>query len=235
MKEGLLERIRCRGYWRVNFQPLVAKTKVQTMDTCRRLVRENAVSLRGWDYPAFHETPPNGGVAPCGDYYEGWVEWSMYREFWRLFKSGQFLHYTAIRTDWHDEAHFRVAFPDSVVAERVLPIVDTIYLVTEMFVFLSRLARAGLYDEGVRVRISAEQLAGRALYIDDSTRHPFSFPRTTGAERFTWDREYSKEVILADPSGEARKVLLALFDCFGWNPADEQIESTQDALIRGRL
>jgi hypothetical protein len=234
MKEGLVDRIKSRGYWRVNFQPLVAREKLPSMADCRRVVQENSVSLRGWSYPAFFDGSEEAkGVRSCGTYMEGWVEWSQYREYWRMYKSGQWLHYAAIRLDWLDEAHFHDARASQLTRGTALPVVDTIYLVTEMFLLLSRLSQAALYDEGVRLRITAEPLRDRELWIDDPYRMPFTTSQKTGAERFSWDQEYTK-AILTDPNAEARNILIALFDSFDWNPSHEQLASTQAQLVGGR-
>ena len=94
MKEGLLEKIKSRGYWRVNIQPLTATIRLDTLQKCREVVDKSSVELRGWDFPHIpRKNDQTTGGAPVGSYYEGWVDWENYKEFWRMYKSGQFFHF----------------------------------------------------------------------------------------------------------------------------------------------
>lgn len=237
MKEGLIERIKSRGYWRINFQPMVAKTKLATMQDCSQVVERNSVKLRGWDFPVFPRgvSPERGGLQACGEYFEGWVDWEYFLEFWRMYRSGQLLSYLGNRLDWMEDADRRARGVSQVKPGAHLAVEDTIYLLTEVYEFLARLTRAGLYDEGVRVSVSCHNLASRSLFIEDPARMPFSIERRTGAPDFTRVEELTKSAILERPQDLALKTILALFDVFEWNPSPEQIAKDQEKLLTRRL
>ena len=73
----------CRGYWRINFEPLVYEKKLDNLGVCKEVVEKNMVSLRGWNYPHFpHRVGNDAGLEPGSNYYEGWISWFNHREFW---------------------------------------------------------------------------------------------------------------------------------------------------------
>lgn len=78
MKAGLLDKIKSRGYWRINFQPLVAVRKLESIAACKDMVERNTVELRGWDYPHFSKrVDADSGVETGNDYYQGWIDWAI--------------------------------------------------------------------------------------------------------------------------------------------------------------
>jgi hypothetical protein len=42
MKEGLIDKIKSNGYWRINFQPLVDSIKLKSIDDCAQIVEKNS-------------------------------------------------------------------------------------------------------------------------------------------------------------------------------------------------
>ena len=198
MKKGLLETIKSRGYWRVNFQPLTASTRLKTLQECKDIMEKNSVRLRGWDYPHFpRRNDEDGGTAPCGEFYEGWEDSGLHKEFWRMYKSGQFLYYRSLREDWIKEEGFTSGrIKDIKPGEKLGIVGSVIYEMTEAFEFLSRLTQAGLYDEGVNVKISLHNTQGRELWVEDEMRAEFIFPRKTGASELVFSESYTKEDIL---------------------------------------
>lgn len=236
MKTGLLEKIKGNGYWRVNFQPLVATTKIKTLQECRDLVEKNSVELRGWDYPHFpRKNDENSGTAPAGDFFEGWEDWAIFKEFWRMYKSGQFLYYRGLREDWLAEDDWRPGLANKIKpGTRLAMLSSVIYELTEVFQFLSRLVQAGLYDEGVLVNLSVHNLKDRELWVDDEMRLGFHFPKKTSATELKFELNYTKEQLISDPKGLANDVILQVFDAFGWNPPKDQIIKDQDKFLSGR-
>lgn len=236
MKEGLLDSIKAHGYWRINFQPLVATTKLATMQECRDRVESNVVSLRGWSYPHFDRggAPDSGGVQPCGKYLEGWVYWDRFEEYWRMYQSGQFINYVAMRLDKVLEQNKDPKRIPNAPGTH-LPVVETIYFVTEVFEFLARLVRSGLYDEGVRVSISLHGLENRILWVDDPRRMEFFHGYRTGAPTFDRTWELSREEVMQSSREHAHRFLIELFDAFGWNPTATQIANDQEKLLTRSL
>jgi len=236
MNEKLIEKIKERGYWRVNFQPLIATIKMDTLQKCKDVVERNSVQLRGWDYPHIpRRNDENSGMAPAGNYYEGWENWANHKEFWRIYKSGQFLYYRGLREDWLEEDDWRPKVAEKIKPGSSLGVVGSvIYEITETFSFLSRLATAGLYDEGVNVKISLNKTKDRELWIEDPMRASFMYPRKTSALNLSFEEAYTKDEIINNSKGLANKLILQIFDSFGFNPPPEQIEKDQDVLLSGK-
>src|ERR1700752_3656587 len=155
MKPELVEKIRSRGYWRTNFEPLVAKQKLR-LGECRDIVEKNSVGLRGWNYPHYpRRIADDSGLEPGANYYEGWIDWWSHLEFWRMYESGQFLHYVALVEDWQEKDGWMDSREQRIEPKTVIGITGSIvYELTEIYEFLSRLAAAGVYDEGVRTNVS---------------------------------------------------------------------------------
>src|ERR1035441_3490152 len=103
MNKPILDKIKSRGYWRINFEPLVYEQKLKTLGECKDIIEKSQVELRGWNYPHFpRRTGTDVGLESGDKFYEGWIDWFNHIEFWRMYQSGQFLHYFAVREDWSE-------------------------------------------------------------------------------------------------------------------------------------
>jgi len=229
MKDGLIERIKTRGYWRVNLRPR-ALAEPLTLDQCRQLVEQSNVSLRGWDYPHISKrNDDDGRFEFCGDFVESWTDWGHHPEFWRFYRSSQFLHYRAISEDWiEDDQRRRPAGP-------YISVTGAIYSITEMIEFLFRLYRNGAYKAGAEVLISAENTAKRELWIADPMRMPFSYPRTTGAQRIVLARNLGPDDLNRSSTELSVSLTLEFFDNFGWQPSPDQIAADREKLLSRRM
>jgi len=113
---------------------------------------------------------------------------------------------------------------------------STVYQLTEIFEFLRRLVNEGLYDEGVAVKISLNNIMDRELWIEDIVRRaPFFTPHKTGAAKFDFSEAYSKEQIMSQSKEIAMSVIKMIFERFGWdNPSSEALEQDQNNLLAGK-
>jgi hypothetical protein len=224
MKDGLLDRIESVGHWRVNFRPLAPLQQPLSFQECSDLVRENAVLIRGWDYPHFPKRQDDAGGGLRGEnFYEGWCDWWGHQEFWRMYRSGQFLSYNALREDSSQDEDGR--------RRGTLSIISAIYSMTEFVEFAHRLHLAGPYREGVIVMIALRNTAGR--YLDTGpSRVPFFDRKETGAENISFERTLDASQIRDQHQSIALDLTMELFDFFGWNPAREQIAADQARFYR---
>lgn len=221
MKAGLLEKIQSFGHWRVNFRPLVPLDPQLTFQRCSELVRDNAVSIRGWDFPHLsHRQDEEGGWSRGDTFHEGWCDWYGFYEFWRMYRSSQFLSYNALREDTKQEGRLGT-----------LNIIGTIYSITEFVEFAHRLHKAGLYADGVNIAIELRRSTNRFLDVGPM-RMPFFDRKETNADIIRLERSLDAARISDDHMSVAIDLLLELFDYFGWNPAREQIEADQDKFYR---
>ena len=236
MKAGLLEKIKSRGYWRINFQPNTFGSQKITLAECKNAVESNAVLLRGWDYP--HVSKKNndhGTQLPAGEFQESWVDWWNHIEFWRMYRSKQFLHYMALREDWFEKSEWASDYAKQIEPGTALGVIGTIYQVTEIFEFLSRLVRNGFYKDLISVDISIENTSGRGLWVDSPARMPFLSPRETGADSIKLHRDAEADELKIKSSDLALTVILEIFDQFGWsNPPVSNIKLDQQNLLAGR-
>jgi len=238
MRADLLDKIRSRGYWRINFRPIVEREPLGSLSACKEIVEKSAVLLRGWDYPHFpRRLGEDSGLGPAENYYEGWVDWWNHKEFWRMYETTQFLHYLALREDWLEEDGWDASLAKTIRPGTSLGIIGSvIYQMSEIHEFLARLTGAGIYDDGVRVAISLNNTKDRQLWIEDVSRAPFHHEYRTVADRLEYKKEYSKAQVMDTSRELALKAVLFMFDHFGWErPSVEIIARDQENLFKGRF
>lgn len=236
MQDGLLDRIRSRGYWRINFQPKSLLAEKLSLSKCRELVESNAVRLRGWDYPHVStKTDEKSGGQPAGEFYESWVNWWNHIEFWRMYRSHQFLHYLALREDWFEESDWSKELAQRFRSGDVLGTGGAIFQITEVFEFATRLCRAGAYPTGVIIDVTLDNTQNRSLWVDDPQRMPFSQPPTTGAQKISASASLAPDEFLNGSTEKSLTMLLEIFDGFGWdNVSAQNIRQQQERFLQGR-
>lgn len=234
MKTQVLDTIKSRGHWRVNFQPLTASRKLKSQTDCRDVVQRNSLELRGWNYPHIpRDTDSDGGLRLERGHCEATTDWSKAKEFWRMYPSGQFIHYVALREDW--EAVESQDQRETKQCER-LGFVGAIYQLTEVYEFAARLTRdrEAIYADGVRIAWSLRHTAGRILWLEEPMGLPFMHTYRCRQEQVDFgDREFSPAQLLQSSKDAACEAIVYLFQNFGWStPNTETIQSYQDRLLR---
>lgn len=228
MSTDPLQRIRERGYWRVIIRPTTYRRDLlPNLRELEAAVRASVVQVRGWDYPHWPRDLP----ARLNDGIEASTDWQDRKEYWKAFRSGQFLHYFAMREDWlrENEGVRRI----DLAPRSVLAYDSTIYTVTEIFLFAARwAARAGLGSQA-RIEISLLELAGRHLYTFDANRVPFDDYRRADAGRFDHAQVYSSDDLLANPPELAIPVLRRLFELLHWDAPEESLRDFQRKAMNG--
>ncbi|MGC9599549.1 MAG: hypothetical protein ABSE18_04155 [Minisyncoccia bacterium] len=237
MNTDVLKIIKSKGYWRINFEPVVYGEKIKKLGECKDIVEKNIVELRGWDYPHYpRRTGKDAGLDPGSNFYQGWIDWYDHKELWRMYQSAQFLHYFALRDDWMELAHWGIVPDAAKESKNTLNIIgEVVYEMTEVFEFLSRLTRTGIYDEGVRVSISLNKTKDRELVVMDAMRAPLMGAYKAAVDKIEFVREYKKEELLDQSKEFAFGVILYIFERFGWdNPPLGTIKHDQENLLSGK-
>jgi hypothetical protein len=238
MKQQIIEKIKPRGYWRINFQPLVDEIKFKSLNDCKEAVQNNRVQLRGWDYPHFPIRKDDTSNTELGkNYFAGYVDWFNHIEYWRMFQSGQFIHYLALREDWSELDGWNIVENQNLKQGAFLGIVGTIYQMTEIFEFLSRLTAEGIYNEGVRVSITLENTEKRALRMEDSMRDFFMAGKyESDMISMPFLNEYSKDDLITKPHQIALEVIMYFFERFNWDrmPLDS-FKKDQDDFLKNKI
>jgi hypothetical protein len=231
MRDDFIDTIKSRGYWRINFRPLGPPANL-TLSQCDELVANNNVKLRGWYYP-FHAHGPadNHGIYNRNNYREGWIDSGEFREFWRMYKSGQFLHYSAVQEDWMTSEVEGRFWPNDVEPRVYLNFVGSLTMyITEIMEFLTRLHKAGLYEEGARVSIELHNTSGRKL-TSFGHRH-MSMDRITQEDTIVFDRTYTPDELNQPARDLAIEPIVHYFELFNMPDisVDAVIKVDQDTL-----
>ena len=236
IRKQLLKTIKSRGYWQVNFKPLVDQHL--GLPLCKDLTERSSVKFRGWYYPHVpRERRENTDLAPGDDYYEGWIDWSSEKEIWRMYQSGQFIHLKAMEEDWFKEDSWFSEGMKKIEPGAILDVLWTVYRITEIFEFAARLARSGLYKDGMEISILLGNVSGRKLeIITDRMRAPLFGEYKTVAENIRFLKVYNWQELTEEAKEKAFEVIIHVFHRFGWeNPPTEVIKNDQEKLITRRL
>lgn len=226
MKEGLLEKIQGAGHWRILIRPITPLDEKLSIARCREAVSKANVELRGWDYPhVLFRNDESGGYSNADGYFEHWTDWLSHIEFWRMFQSGQFLHYRGMWEEW-DEFNNMPAKP-------FLSIEGAIYLFTEVAEFAARLTGYADMKDGVSISIGAHQTAGRRLWVGRN-RIQFWEPKETAAASISIVKNLTTDGSTS-PAQISLEMIKEFFDRFGWNPEDDQVRRDQDRLLKRQL
>ena len=230
-----IEKIKSRGYWKINFRPLIYKERLSPLSKCKDIVEKNAVHLRGWDYPHYpRRKDDDTSLDPGSDYYEGWVDWRIHKEFWRMYQSGQFINYRALWEDWHDEEDPSLSSEPIIPKMVNLGVVHTIYQITEIYEFLLGLMKEGIYREGLELSIILCNTKGRILWLDNPMRVPFMEEKNTIAQNIPFKKEYSEIEVIEDSSELAIVTILYFFERFDWIPSEDLIRKDQQDFLKRR-
>jgi len=229
MNDALLEKIRSKAYWRVNLRPVTLPEVELSLPDCSAAVERSHVELRGWDYPHIsRRNDDQSGYGPAGDYYEHWIDWEHHIEFWRMYRSSQFLHYRALGEDWEVWTKYHSGHPPTPGAVSILGVT---WLFTEIFEFAFRLFRNGLYASGVKVSIRLEGAKNRHLWVSEFNRMPFSYDRITLANVVDVRRTLDAETLRSADQDYVTPAIVEFFQNFDWSPSSELIRSDQEKLV----
>ena len=223
MKDDFIDTIKSRGYWRINFQP-TGKPASLTLKECEELVDKNSVRLRGWYYPFYgHGSADNHGISNYNNYCGGWIDAGEFKEFWRMYQSGQFLHYSAVQEDWLTvDTNATRRNPAELEPGKYLNFVGSLTMyITEIMEFLSRLHKSGLYREGVYINISLHNTKGRQLASFEFSRH-LSTAKQAQEDPIVFERTYTPNELDQPARDLAIEPILRFFELF--NFADVSVE-----------
>ncbi|MGO9463925.1 MAG: hypothetical protein ACLQVF_07200 [Isosphaeraceae bacterium] len=225
-ERGVLDKIRTRGYWRVVIRP--AKFDQNRIGSCSDLfplVEKNSVRFRAWGYP---HVDRRGRPLTGGDWVGQETNWELYVEVWRLFLSGQFIHFFAIADDWRDQSGLWPA-SDDWAPGRYLHIMDSVCQLTEIFEFAARLALTPAGASLMRVEIAVGKLRGRRLVVGDRGGPIETSHETAAADwRHVWQGALTD--LIAQPRELAMLAAQDLFACFGEKMSLEILRVAQENL-----
>lgn len=238
-REELIKKIKSRGYWKVQFQPFKFKKNAVERKKLLEIVGKSTVKLRGWDYPHFsHWDDPSNRQAVLGaNFIEGGSDWDVQIEFWRMYESCQFVHLFAMDEDWWQESGF---YSDSrykgIKPGEVFNIISGLYTIFEIFEFAHRLAKSGVFGEGVTICISLNNTQGRKLKIMDFMRGPLFGDYKSHEKNITFKKEFSIEELINEHKKLSIDTAIWIFESFNWLDSPREVfEKDQKNLYDRRM
>lgn len=227
----VMEKIKSRGYWKVVIRPSAfVQDRIPELGQCNMLVRDNKVFFRGWDYPHYDmNTESSRGL----DYVGQFTDFLIQIEAWRLYQSGQFISYRALWEDWDEARPYNL--PQQIQPNEYLSITDTIYLLTEIYEFASRLGAKGILGDSCEIQITLYNTMNRKLASFDSKYLFIGKYKTTLKEI-----PHSVSLLTTDLTGRSAELSLEhavwLFQRFSWdNVRLEMLEEDQRKLLERKL
>lgn len=214
---AVVDKITARGHYRVSFRPTSYRSeRLTSLAACREAVETSSVNKRGFSFPNVHD---RSSFAPGATHYECELDNDALPEVWQMYQSGQFRDYVGFRDDWgiaeHAAPGTRLNIHDSVTRE-----------FAEIFEFLSRLSRTGIFDDGVDVSISAHGLAGRRLTVsrpDGELRGEY----IATVRDVVWERSCDMRTVRDDVVDLAASASRYIFERFGWSRPEPRVVETR--------
>ena len=236
-ERDVLDKIRCQPYYAVRFVPASVDLELQK-SRIRTIVTNDAVRLRGWDFPCDVADVMYNGQSFVGAF----IDWSSHVEAWRFYASGQFVYFgnpwdlamdlqQRVRADF--DKNVLLAHPsqrDTVAG--VFSFVGLIYSITEFYLFASRLT-GSLEQQDAMLEVSMRNIDRWAL-TSGQPGVPFYHFYQARVNNITL-RPSGGPSLLSDPVGAANNGLRELFDIFNWDAAESMIRDWQDRLTSRRF
>lgn len=219
--EELLAKIKSRGYWRVEMHSTEYQDKrLPTRRAMQDILSSAAVSLRGWPYPYFRAEE-----ATCnGKWLEGQVEarWGD-KEYWRLYESGQWLHYLGLSGAWIPrEELFQGRSPLPTQRPGYLHVRgDILFTLTEILRFAVGMAQGGVFDPTAFLSIQLHNTHDYVLF-EDFGRTWFFVHNYVNPSNMPIEQQKSVPVgqLSAVADQMALETAIKVFEVFGWVPSE---------------
>lgn len=237
-----LSKIKTRGYWRVEFYPTeFVENAVGTLLRCKEVVNDASVHFRGWDIPhiATHTDDKQSMYAKDSNRYESWIDWHIFKEVWRFYKSGKFTFLDSLYEHWYDEFDSLGPNPlPDLEPGTVVDVINVIYNLTEFMYFFHNVAPKLPDIKGWTIKISLNNVEGNRLATLDRGRMPMSMAYVSHTESMS---AIDLEVSNADLKNTktclklAKEGAQAIFQNFEWQAADALIDGEQEKLISRRF
>lgn len=231
--EQLLEKIRSRGYWRVNIRPTeYQERRLERLSDVRAIVKASQVSFRGWDYPFWEEKE----LRNESEFIECALDWPpRHFEYVRFYRTGQFLH---LFSGWEEflnhEELFRNRYPRPTPRAGYLSVIGAVYQTTEIFEFAARLASKGLLRPKAFVSVQLHNMNDHQLEMFDASRILFREYVRTSNNPIVFEREVTEDELISSGDQLALDLAVEIFENFNWNDPPRQAFSEDQRKLRER-
>lgn len=221
----LLQKAKSRGHWKVVIRPEEFREhRVPDLSALSDIISRATVTFRGWDFP--HANGHDGHDIGI-DWIGQEIDWSEHVETWRLYQSGQFAFFGTIPDDWQDQSFF--SSPERRWEPGAyLPVMDTIFRLTEVYEFAARLAMSEAGGDTMRVSVTLVGLQDRTLRMDHANRSGFSYPRKCTIPEFPYSVPVPRDQLVAEATELALQNANELFVRFHWNAGVDFLRGMQE-------
>lgn len=190
--EEINAKIKERGYWEIILRPIQYQEKKFTHKQLRDWLEKHQVRNRGWYYPHFSENKDFGDYYNVQGFLESYVHWGPNIENFRFYQSGQFIHYMGLQEDRLDDlpplyAQWDPSMQNPPPKQLFLEPIMTLYQLTEIFLFTSRLSSEEVFGDKTEIFIKLHNMNHRILRTLDHRGAGFH------------DRECHSEIIELGP------------------------------------
>ena len=167
-----------RGYWKIALQPTEYVKDRLDHENLEKLLKKHKVCLRGWSYPHVPATQVHQGFYTVENATEAWVHYEEHLEIFRFYQSGQFIHYMGMIEDRQGDhpplfvewtPKMQKKQPDQIFLDPIC----TLYTLTEIMLFASKLATENLFGDEIVVSIELHNMRDRILKSLDIQRAVF--------------------------------------------------------------
>lgn len=230
--QELIDKIKSKGYWRIEIRPTkFEKLRIQTLGEAQKLVQSCVVSLRGWDYPHWNQET----VQNMEDWVESWVDWQEFIEYWRFYRSGQFIHLFGLHEDYMDiEKVLPTRSPPRTKRTGYLSFVSTTYQVTEIFEFAARLANKDILRPSAFISVGLYNMKDHELASFSSRRMLHDGYVYPASSPIVIEKEIPQQELVSRPDEFALGFVVDIFERFQLNNPPRQVLSEEQKRLRER-
>jgi hypothetical protein len=209
-----VSRIMSRGYWKVIMHPSeFRRDRIANLLECQRLVENCKVSLRGWDYPHFER------LVSSEDYICSETDWEIYKEYWRLYRSGQFVHYFGCVEDWWRGSTLDAELGARYAPGEVLELIMVLYHMTEVHEFASRMAQRSVFGKQMSLTVEAHGMRGRRLIRVGNSLFDGFGQYVSQQESFKFESPFAVQDLIGRSAEAALDQALRVYELFNWRNA----------------
>jgi hypothetical protein len=168
------------------------------------------------------------------DWVECWADWERAIEYWRFYRSGQFVHLFAVHEDLIDvESALPKRYPPRPTRAGYLGFVGATYTVTEILEFAARLANKGILYPSAFVSVGLYNMEDHQLTTFGGRSLPDYYVYKMN-EPIVVEREIPQTELVGKPDEFALDFVIEIFERFGWDDPPRQILSEDQKRLRER-
>lgn len=186
--------------------------------------------MRGWDYPHINS---KYGVSSGDSWVENVTDWNDHKEFWRMYQSGQFFHVFACWEDWWGPVRIFWSEKKETEPGYGLEFLSTLYSLTEIFEFASRMAKKELSDNMLKISINLHGMKNRRIVTTEINRSLFD-SYACKIEKIIYNKEIAVSEIISANNELAVDATCYVFERFSWlDPPKRVLKEEQDKFLKG--